>query len=152
MAPPPSRRGVSATIGVRPPEQHSDRAIFRQSGLTGVAAMAGVIAGLILDVSIAFRFGAGQNTDSFFVAARIPIGLVAVITAAANQALVPAFRTSLTQRGERSTDRLISMVVAVVLIVGAALVRLVWPVRSCISPRLVCPSLPSTAPPPRWCL
>ena len=46
-------------IGVRPPDQHSDRAIFRQSGLTGVAAMAGVIAGLILDVSIAFRFGRG---------------------------------------------------------------------------------------------
>jgi putative peptidoglycan lipid II flippase len=117
---------MSAKIGVRPREQHSDRAIFRQSGLTGVAAMAGVIAGLILDISIAWRFGAGKPTDSFFVAARIPIGLVAVITAAANQALVPAFRTSLTQRGERSTDRLISMVVAVVLIVGAALVLLMW--------------------------
>src|SRR5580692_268641 len=117
---------MSATVGVRPPEQHSDRAIFRQSGLTGIAAMAGVIAGLILDVSIAFRFGAGIKTDEFFVAARIPIGLVAVITAAANQALVPAFRTSLTQRGDRSTDRLISMVLAVVLIVGAALVLLSW--------------------------
>jgi putative peptidoglycan lipid II flippase len=117
---------MSTKIGVRPPEQHSDRAIFRQSGLTGVAAMAGVIAGLILDVSIAIRFGAGARTDEFFVAARIPIGLVAVITAAANQALVPAFRTSLTKRGERSTDRLISMVLAVVLIVGAALVLLSW--------------------------
>jgi putative peptidoglycan lipid II flippase len=117
---------MSATVGARPPEQHSDRAIFRQSGLTGVAAMAGVIAGLILDVSIAFRFGAGARTDEFFVAARIPIGLVAVITAAANQALVPAFRTSITQRGDRSTDRLISMVIAVVLIVGAALVLLTW--------------------------
>src|SRR5580704_13903505 len=117
---------MSATVGVRPPEQHSDRAIFRQSGLTGIAAMAGVIAGLILDVSIAFRFGAGMKTDEFFVAARIPIGLVAVITAAANQALVPAFRTSLTQRGERSTDRLISMIVAVLSISGAALVLLAW--------------------------
>jgi putative peptidoglycan lipid II flippase len=117
---------MSATIGVRPPEQHSDRAIFRQSGLTGVAAMAGVIAGLILDISIAWRFGAGAKTDEFFVAARIPIGLVAVITAAANQALVPAFRTSLTKRGDRSTDRLISMVIAVVLIVGVALVALTW--------------------------
>ncbi len=119
---------MSAKVGVRPPEQHSDRAIFRQSGLTGVAAMAGVIAGLILDVSIAFRFGAGAKTDEFFVAARIPIGLIAVITAAANQALVPAFRTSLTQRGDRSTDRLISMVIAVVVIVGAALVLLTWAV------------------------
>jgi putative peptidoglycan lipid II flippase len=112
--------------GTRRSGRQSDRAIFRQSGLTGVAAMAGVIAGLILDISIAYRFGAGPKTDEFFVAARIPIGLVAVITAAANQALVPAFRTSLTQRGERSTDRLISMVVAVVLIVGAALVLLSW--------------------------
>jgi putative peptidoglycan lipid II flippase len=106
--------------------QQSDRAIFRQSGLTGVAAMAGVIAGLILDISIAWRFGAGAKTDEFFVAARIPIGLVAVITAAANQALVPAFRTSMTQRGDRSTDRLISMVIAFVLIVGTALVLLTW--------------------------
>jgi putative peptidoglycan lipid II flippase len=120
---------MSTKIGVRPPEQHSDRAIFRQSGLTGIAAMAGVIAGLILDVSIAFRFGAGARTDEFFVAARIPIGLVAVITAAANQALVPAFRTSLTKRGDRSTDRLISMVVAIVLIVGVAMVALTWVIR-----------------------
>ena len=117
---------MSAKIGERRMGQHSDRAIFRQSGLTGVAAMAGVIAGLILDISIAYRFGAGPRTDEFFVAARIPIGLVAVITAAANQALVPAFRTSMTQRGDRSTDRLISMVIAVVLIVGGALVLLTW--------------------------
>lgn len=121
---------MSADDGARRTGRHSDRAIFRQSGLTGVAAMAGVIAGLILDVSIAFKFGAGKSTDEFFVAARIPIGLVAVITAAANQALVPAFRTSLTQRGERSTDRLISMVIAVIVIVGAALVLLTWLVAS----------------------
>ncbi|MFI5285588.1 MAG: murein biosynthesis integral membrane protein MurJ [Candidatus Dormibacteria bacterium] len=117
---------MSAEDGIRRTGRHSDRAIFRQSGLTGVAAMAGVIAGLILDIAIAWRFGAGAKTDEFFVAARIPIGLVAVITAAANQALVPAFRTSMTQRGERSTDRLISMVIAVVVIVGAALVLLTW--------------------------
>jgi putative peptidoglycan lipid II flippase len=117
---------VTGVDGPRRTGRQSDRAIFRQSGLTGVAAMAGVIAGLILDVSIAFKFGAGEHTDEFFVAARIPIGLVAVITAAANQALVPAFRTSMTQRGERSTDRLISMVIAVIVIVGAALVLLTW--------------------------
>ena len=117
---------MSAEDGGRRTGRQSDRAIFRQSGLTGAAAAAGVIAGLILDISIAYRFGAGPKTDSFFVAARIPFGLVAVVMAAANQALVPAFRTSLTQRGERSTDRLISMVIAVVLIVGATLVVLTW--------------------------
>jgi putative peptidoglycan lipid II flippase len=106
--------------------RQSDRAIFRQSGLTGVAATAGVIAGLVLQISIAYRFGASGNTDAFFVAARIPLGLIAVVMAAANQALVPAFRTSLTQRGERSTDRLISMIFALMIIVGAALVLLSW--------------------------
>lgn len=109
-----------------PSGRQSDRAIFRQSGLTGVAAAAGIVAGLVLDISIAYRFGARTNTDAFFVAARIPLGLVAVVMAVANQALVPAFRTSLTQRGERSTDRLISMIVAVVIIVGAALVLVSW--------------------------
>jgi putative peptidoglycan lipid II flippase len=132
---------VSDEDGARRTGRHSDRAIFRQSGLTGVAAMAGVIAGLILDVSIAFRFGAGMKTDEFFVAARIPIGLVAVITAAANQALVPAFRTSMTQRGDRSTDRLISMVMAVVLIVGAALVLLMWLIAGPFV-RVTAPGLP----------
>jgi putative peptidoglycan lipid II flippase len=117
---------VSVDGGGRQSGRQSDRAIFRQSGLTGIAAGAGLIAGLILDISIALKFGAGRNTDSFFVAARIPIALSAVVMAAANQALVPAFRTSLTQRGERSTDRLISMIIALVLVVGAALVLLSW--------------------------
>jgi putative peptidoglycan lipid II flippase len=98
--------------------------VVRQSGLTGVAAAAGVAAGLILDVSIAFAFGAGKNTDAFFVASRIPIGLVAVVMVAANQALVPAFRTSSTKRGERPTDHLISMVLCTVVAVGLALVLL----------------------------
>jgi len=119
-------RGVSTGGGEPPSGRQSDRAIFRQSGLTGIAAGAGIIAGLILDVSIALRFGAGSNTDAFFVAARIPLGLVAVVMAAANQVLVPIFRTSLTQRGDRSTDRLISMILAVVLIAGVALVVLTW--------------------------
>ncbi len=117
---------MSVDGGGRRSGRQSDRAIFRQSGLTGIAAGAGLIAGLILDISIALKFGAGRNTDSFFVAARIPIALTAVVMAAANQALVPAFRTSLTQRGDRSTDRLISMIIAVVLVVGAAVVLLSW--------------------------
>ena len=105
---------------------HSERAVVRQSGLTGVAAGISVALGLLLDITIAARFGAGSATDSFFVAARIPLALAAVVTVAANQALVPAFRTSLTKRGEQATHRLISMIVSAVLIAGAALLLLVW--------------------------
>lgn len=98
--------------------------MVRQTSLTGVAAAAGVLAGLVLDFTIAFRFGASGPTDAFFVAARIPLGLVAVVMVVANQALVPAFRTSATRRGERATDHLISMVLCTVIVVGVLLVAL----------------------------
>ena len=108
------------------PAHHTDRAVVRQSSLTGAAAAASVIVGLLLDVSIAARFGAGRATDAFFVSARIPLGLVALLMVAANQALVPAFRTSVTNRGVEATHRLISMIVSVVVLVGATLLLLVW--------------------------
>ena len=82
--------------------------------------------GSILDISIAFRFGAGENTDAFFIASRIPLGIAAVVMAAANQALVPAFRTSLTKRGDQQTNRLISMVVCTVLAVGVFMTLVAW--------------------------
>ncbi|MGD0448135.1 MAG: lipid II flippase MurJ [Candidatus Dormibacteria bacterium] len=106
--------------------RHSDHAVVRQSGLTGIAAGISVLFGLLLDISIAARFGAGAATDSFFVSARIPLGLTAMVMVVANQALVPAFRTSLTNRGEDATHRLISLIVGVVLVAGAAMLLAVW--------------------------
>jgi putative peptidoglycan lipid II flippase len=117
----------------------------RQSGLTGVAAAAGVAAGLILDVSIAIRFGAGIHTDAFFVASRVPIGLTAVVMIAANQALVPAFRTSATRRGERATDHLISMVLCTVVVVGALLVLVSWLAAGPIV-HITAPGIPASEP------
>src|SRR4029077_7471329 len=107
-------------------ERQSSRTVVRQSSLTGVAAAAGVVAGVVLDIAIAFRFGAGPKTDAFFVASRVPLGLVAVVMVASNQELVPAFRTSATRRGERATDHLISLVLCTVIVVGAALELLSW--------------------------
>ncbi|MDQ6848378.1 MAG: polysaccharide biosynthesis C-terminal domain-containing protein [Candidatus Dormibacteraeota bacterium] len=101
---------------------HSDRAVIRQSGLTGVAAAVSVGVGLLLDITIAARFGAGRNTDAFFVAARIPLGLVAVVLVVANQALVAAFRTSLTGNGDAATGRLVSRIVGIVIVAGVAFV------------------------------
>lgn len=117
---------MTVEVSERPTASHSNRAVMRQSGLTGVAAAAGVIAGLVLDIAIAFRFGAGENTDAFFIASRIPLGIAAVVMAAANQALVPAFRTSLTKRGDHQTNRLISMVVCTVLAAGVFTTLVAW--------------------------
>ena len=115
--------------------------MVRQSSLTGIAAAAGVAAGLVLDITIAIRFGAGPKTDAFFVASRIPLGLIAVVMVAANQALVPAFRTSATRRGERPTDHLISMVLCTVIVAGAALVLVSWLVAAPLV-HLTAPGIP----------
>src|SRR5258705_1735866 len=115
MCPPrPVRYGVDMSRG-RPPSpdegrpdarRTQTRAVVRQSGLTSLAAMAAVGSGLVLDVAIAATFGAGAATDAFFVAARLPLGLVAVVMIGANQALVPSISTWLERHGEEPTWRL----------------------------------------------
>jgi murein biosynthesis integral membrane protein MurJ len=95
--------------------------LVRQSALTSLAAGAAVASGLLLDATIASRFGAGAATDAFFVAARIPLGLLAIVMVVANQALVPAFSTWVTQKGEQEADRLVSLVLVGTLLVTSAL-------------------------------
>jgi putative peptidoglycan lipid II flippase len=116
------------------------RDVVRQSGLTSIAALAAIVSGLVLDVSIAAIYGAGVATDAFFVAARIPLGLVAIVMVGANQALVPAISTSLQRDGGRATHRLVSTLVALTLVggvVSAGLIGLVaWPLMRLTAPGL----------------
>jgi putative peptidoglycan lipid II flippase len=98
------------------------RSLLRQAGSTSVIAGLAVLTGFVLDITIAAKYGAGPITDSFFVAARLPLGAVALAVAAANQALVPAFATSLNNRGEQATWRLASIVITATLAGGALLV------------------------------
>jgi putative peptidoglycan lipid II flippase len=60
--------------------------------------MVSVLTGLLLDVAIALQFGAGEATDAFFVAARLPVGVAMVLFSGANLALVPVFATWLVRR------------------------------------------------------
>jgi putative peptidoglycan lipid II flippase len=116
------------------------KSIVRQSGLTSIAAGAAVVAGLLLDLSIAARFGAGRATDSFFVGSRIPIGLGAVLMVAANQALVPMIATRLAERGEEYTWRFVSLLFTAVVAIGAVFwgvsVALAWPLMRVTAPGL----------------
>ena len=102
------------------------RSLLRQAGSTSVIAMLAVLAGFVLDIVIAATYGAGPTTDSFFVAARVPLGIWALAVAAANQALVPAFSASLTRRGEAATWRLASILVTATLAVGALIDLTIW--------------------------
>jgi putative peptidoglycan lipid II flippase len=112
---------------MRPDPRGSDRArrIVRQSGYTTLVAAVGVATGLVLDVAIAARYGAGPATDAFFVAARIPLGLVAILMVGAHQALVPVITTSLEHRGEGPTSKLVSTLFTGTAIAGLGVVSLV---------------------------
>ncbi len=100
----------------------SSGGVIRQSGLAGLAATAGLSSALLLDVAIAAFFGAGRETDAFFVAARIPLGLGGVLLVGANQALVPAISRAIVQRGEEATWKLISRLLTATVAAGIALV------------------------------
>ena len=92
--------------------------LLRNTGITSIAAGAGVLSGLLLDVSIAAAFGAGATTDAFFVAARIPIGITAVFMAGANQALVPGISGWTIRKDRSETSRLTSALFTVTLLGG----------------------------------
>ena len=86
------------------------RGLVRQSGVTGVAAAAAVASGLVLDVAIAAALGADASSDAFFAAATIPLGIVAIVMVAANQALVPSIATWLTTLGAPETRSLVAAI------------------------------------------
>ena len=105
-------------------ERREGRSMIRQSSLTSLVAGGSVLTGLLLDAVVAAKFGAGRATDSFFVAARIPLGLNAVVVAAANQALVPAISKSLVTRTEKETWKLVSTILTTLIVSGALMVAL----------------------------
>ena len=98
------------------------RSLLQQASSTSVVAAAAVLSGFLLDIVIAASYGAGPITDSFFVAARLPLGVGALVVAAANQALVPAFASSLAKRSEQATWRLASILITATLLGGAVVV------------------------------
>jgi murein biosynthesis integral membrane protein MurJ len=85
-----------------------------------LAAAAAILSGLLLDTSIAASFGANRASDAFFVAARLPLGLIQMVLVGANQALVPAVSTWLVRRGEAETWRLTSHVFTLAMMMGGA--------------------------------
>lgn len=123
-----------------PAESGGRKGLLRNTGLTSVMALAAVVSGLLLDVAIAAGFGAGSGTDAFFVAARIPIGLAAVLMAGANQALVPAISTWMVRKGDEDTGRLVSVVLTASLVLGGAIAALAaalaWPLMRVTAPGL----------------
>jgi putative peptidoglycan lipid II flippase len=87
--------------------------------------MLAVVSGLALDVVIALSFGVGSTTDAFFVAARLPVGVVMVLLSGASLGLVPVFSRIRETHGAAGADAVSTSVLALVLLGGTAIATLV---------------------------
>ena len=94
---------------------------LRQSSTSSMAALLAMLSGLLLDVVLASKFGAGRASDAFFVASRIPIGLSALLMTVATQVLVPMFVRDRREGGRHSVAIFASRVMTSVVLSGLAL-------------------------------
>ena len=130
---------ASGTVRSTPPR----RGFVRQSILTAGAAGLALVTSLLLDVAIGATFGAGQATDAFFVASRIPIGICTVLAVGGNQALVPIISMAMARNGHQEDRRFVSgLVSGSVLVAGG--IALVGSVVAVPLVRLTAPGLPGT--------
>jgi putative peptidoglycan lipid II flippase len=126
------------------PARDRAREVVRQSGTTSIAAGLGVASGLLLDVAIAAGLGASFTSDAFFVAARIPLGIEAILIVAANQALVPTISTWLVQTHNREAWRRTTLLLVATLVFGGALALIAAGLSGPLM-RLTAPGLPQAS-------
>lgn len=101
---------------------NSNLRIARYTGLVMLATVICRILGLGREMVISNKFGAGFETDAFFIAFMIPNLLRSVIgEGALNTAFVPIFSECLTKKGQRNADafasNVINLLVVVILII-----------------------------------
>jgi len=98
----------------------------KQSVLTAGAAGLGLASGLLLDLVIAWKFGATGATDAYFAGIRVPLAIGTVLLVAANQAFVPTFSWWFAQSDhDRASRDASATVILSVLALTAATVLLI---------------------------
>jgi murein biosynthesis integral membrane protein MurJ len=96
------------------------RGLARSSTGIAVFAGAGVVSGFLVDATMAAIFGAGANTDAFFIAATIPFALASLLLAATNQVLVPLVNGWFRDAGEQEARARLGALLGTALAIGAA--------------------------------
>ncbi|MGH8958615.1 MAG: lipid II flippase MurJ, partial [Acidimicrobiia bacterium] len=115
----------------------------RESIAAGAGSGVALLAGLALDLTLAFLLGAGAQTDALFVALRIPLAVAVFFTPAAIQVLIPTITGWLHEHDQRATNARISAVVVVTM----ALTGLITLVGIAVAPvlmTLIAPGLSDT--------
>ena len=83
---------VAAPEGAATQAAGSVRAVVGRAALIILGAtLAGRLLGLVRDIAVAYFFGAGADTDAFFLAYKVPYLLALVVSGALTSAFVPLF-------------------------------------------------------------
>ncbi len=104
--------------------EKSPRAVVRQSGVTSVVALIGVVSGLVLDLTWGRMFGVGDSSDAFALALRLPLAITGIAMVVANQILVPTFGAWMTRLGGRERDDVTSGLILICMLASIALAAL----------------------------
>lgn len=107
--------------------------VTKAAGVVGSATLLSRIFGLIRDIVLAWFFGAGLISDAFFVAFRIPNLLRRLFAEGSlSIAFIPVFTEYLTNQGReeafkmaRSAIRLLSVLLAIIAVVGILIAPLI---------------------------
>ena len=110
-------------------ERGARRGFIGQSATSSVAALVAMLTGLLLDVAVSVHFGAGRQSDAFFAASRIPVGLAALLMTVAVQAWVPQFVRDRRDHGLASLTAFASRMCTAVLLLGVGL----WGIASLLA-------------------
>jgi putative peptidoglycan lipid II flippase len=97
-----------------------------------------VLAGFLVNATMAALFGAGERTDAFFVASTIPFAIASILLASANQVLVPLINGWFNDEGPEVAERLVGRLLGTT-VTAAAAVAVVGIATSPILPRLIAP-------------
>lgn len=97
------------------------RHLVLSSGILVVSRCLVAVAGFVVTVIIAARFGADVETDAYFVARLIPVGLWIALGNALNVSFIPAYKRTLTEDGKGAAARLASDFLNLILWISLAL-------------------------------
>jgi putative peptidoglycan lipid II flippase len=110
------------TEAVRDSSLRSDL-ILKDSAVIATFSGLGLAAALLMDVTVAFRFGMGASTDALFTALTMPQLMASVLGTTMTPVLVPLFARTRLESGEGRNWRLFSNLanLTLILLLGVAL-------------------------------
>jgi len=115
---------AASAVAQRPPEAE----VVRSAGIVSAAVLFSRLTGLVREIVMANRFGAGFAQDSFLLGFRISnLSRDLFAEGALSSAFVPTFTTSLVRQDKRHAAELANLVTtAILVIVGAVCLLGMW--------------------------